>query len=83
MGELRYKPRRVLSPINTNPVSQASRLADEEAKAKKAADKARDKERKKAKKAAAKTDAGSEELKTEIPLRGVIAEEQAPAASGL
>lgn len=51
--------------------TQASRLAEEQAKAKKAADKARDKERKAAKKAAAKSEA-------EIPIRGSVAEEQAP-----
>jgi methionyl-tRNA synthetase len=51
--------------------TQASRLAEEQAKAKKAADKARDKERKAAKKAAAKSAA-------EIPIRGSVAEEQAP-----
>lgn len=69
--------------------TQASRQAEAEAKAKKAADKARDKERKKAKKeaaaaaaAAAKTDGapkGGE--KVELPLRGVVAEEQAPPPS--
>ncbi|RDL38089.1 Nucleotidylyl transferase [Venustampulla echinocandica] len=61
--------------------TQASRLAEEEAKAKKAADKARDKERKKAKKLAAKSGeavATPESSKTELPLRGVVAEEQAP-----
>jgi methionyl-tRNA synthetase len=96
--------------------TQASRLAEEEAKAKKAADKARDKERKKAKKEAAKS-GGSESAngvagtkvhsgsgvveksesddhataagsaadgKVELPLRGAVAEEQAPPpASGL
>lgn len=68
-------------------IIQASRLADEEAKAKKAADKARDKERKKAKKAG-KTDSSSEAvpgveggLKTEIPFRGAVAEEQPPPSS--
>jgi methionyl-tRNA synthetase len=79
--------------------TQASRLAEEEAKAKKKADKERDKERKKAKKAAekagetsvdgvkkeneAKTTTGKKiedksEMKTELPLRGKVAEEQAP-----
>jgi methionyl-tRNA synthetase len=64
--------------------TQASRLAEEEAKAKKAADKLRDKERKKAKKeaaaAAAALAAGGPPgaQKTELPLRGVVAEEQAP-----
>ncbi|KAL5345917.1 methionine--tRNA ligase mes1 [Pseudogymnoascus australis] len=59
--------------------TQASRIAEEEAKAKKAADRARDKERKKAKKEAAKAAAPAEGgLKTELPLRGVTAEEQAP-----
>ncbi|CAG8972486.1 hypothetical protein HYALB_00001176 [Hymenoscyphus albidus] len=62
--------------------TQASRLAEEEAKAKKAADKLRDKERKKTKKEAAKKgeDAKKEEVekKVELPLRGVVAEEQAP-----
>lgn len=61
--------------------TQASRLAEEEAKAKKAADKARDKERKKLKKQAAKTGAPAatpEAAKTELPLRGAAAEEQAP-----
>lgn len=84
--------------------TQASRMAEEEAKAKKKADKERDKERKKLKKDAEKAakdieKAGSteekkeaedkvgkkkekaEELKTELPLRGKVAEEQAPAAS--
>jgi len=61
--------------------TQASRLAEEEAKAKKAADKARDKERKKAKKAAGKTEASTAaDLKTEVPLRGAVAEEKAKAA---
>jgi methionyl-tRNA synthetase len=50
--------------------TQASRQAEEDAKAKKAADKVRDKERKKAKKEAAKS--------AELPLRGAVAEEQAP-----
>lgn len=69
--------------------TQASRQAEAEAKAKKAADKARDKERKKAKKeaaaaaaAAVKTDGvpkGGERM--ELPLRGVVAEEQAPPPS--
>ncbi|QSZ31704.1 hypothetical protein DSL72_001271 [Monilinia vaccinii-corymbosi] len=70
--------------------TQASRLAEEEAQAKKKADKARDKERKKAKKEAerAAKNAGDTEKKdvqepaaaieTEIPLRGKVAEEQAP-----
>jgi methionyl-tRNA synthetase len=60
--------------------TQASRLADEEAKAKKAADKARDKERKKAKKAAAKAGEATpqEPQKVELPFRGAVAEEQAP-----
>lgn len=67
--------------------TQASRLADEEAKAKKAADKLRDKERKKLKKAAAKTGEASKTAETkadtppattELPLRGQVAEEQAP-----
>lgn len=78
--------------------TQASRLAEEEAKAKKVADKARDKERKKAKKEAAKSgesSAGTEPKKSEgtaktvegeskdsaekeLPLRGIVAEEQAP-----
>ena len=102
--------------------TQASRLAEEQAKAKKAADKARDKEKKaasKAKKAAeaaakkeggestnevegkkAESDSGvvekseggdsataagaGSDAKVEIPLRGAVAEEQAPPpASGL
>ena len=96
--------------------TQASRLAEEQAKAKKAADRARDKERKKAKKEAAKNqDAVKSESTNEVagkaaesvdggvdkksnggdhtgstadsrklPLRGVVAEEQAPPpASGL
>jgi len=58
--------------------TQASRLADEEEKAKKKADK----ERKKLKKEAAKKEAGGAEKKeveaTELPLRGKVAEEQAP-----
>ena len=60
--------------------TQASRLAEEEAKAKKAADKARDKERK----AARKAQKAEEEAKgktgetTDLPLRGKVAEEQAP-----
>lgn len=70
--------------------TQASRLAEEEAQAKKKADKARDKERKKAKKEAeraAKAAGGAEKkdapapaaaIETEIPLRGKVAEEQAP-----
>lgn len=80
--------------------TQASRLAEEEAKAKKAADKVRDKERKKAKKEAAKAEQaaiansvaeGAPKVDTkenepkkedakeiELPLRGKIAEEQAP-----
>lgn len=62
--------------------TQASRLAEEEAKAKKKADKERDKERKKAKKEAAKaaTDsaAGIAGTTMTLPLRGVTAEEQAP-----
>jgi methionyl-tRNA synthetase len=78
--------------------TQASRLAEEEAKAKKAADKARDKERKKAKKEAAakafadaqknpeaKTEQKEEKKsieatgeKVELPLRGAVAEEEAP-----
>lgn len=64
--------------------TQASRLAEEEAQAKKKADKARDKERKKAKKEAeraAKAAGGSgvkEQAPVEIPLRGKVAEEQAP-----
>jgi methionyl-tRNA synthetase len=94
--------------------SQASRAAEEEAKAKKAADKLREKERKKAKKDAAKAaeasgaqvgesskSAGAERSKTNeeaakegtpakengaareivLPLRGVVAEEQAPPPS--
>ena len=78
--------------------TQASRLAEDEAKAKKAADKARDKERKKAKKEAAakaladvqknsevKTEKKEEKKsieatgeKVELPLRGAVAEEEAP-----
>ncbi|KAG9229245.1 tRNA synthetases class I (M)-domain-containing protein [Amylocarpus encephaloides] len=66
--------------------TQASRLAEEEAKAKKAADKLRDKERKKARKEvanAAKAGANAEAKpddaeKVELPLRGAVAEEQAP-----
>ena len=78
--------------------TQASRLAEEEAKAKKAADKARDKERKKAKKEAAKSGESSastepkkseaiakkvdedskDSAEKELPLRGAVAEEQAP-----
>lgn len=61
--------------------TQASRLAEEEAKAKKKADKERDKERKKAKKAAAAAAAAGssgETSQTELPLRGKVAEEQAP-----
>jgi methionyl-tRNA synthetase len=75
--------------------TQASRLAEEEAKAKKA-DKEKGKERKGAKKAAGGLDNGGKkeektkekteekikekiEEKTEIPLRGQVAEEQAPA----
>lgn len=63
--------------------NQASRLAEEQAKAKKAADKARDKERKKARKAAAAAGKENEEKKAgyatvELPLRGKVAEEQAP-----
>jgi len=68
--------------------TQASRLAEEEAKAKKAADKARDKERKKAKKEAAKLTAAAEaatrvaaDLETKLPFRGTSAEEQAPDAA--
>jgi methionyl-tRNA synthetase len=73
--------------------TQASRVADEEAKAKKKADKERDKERKKLKKEAEKAakeadKAGAavpeekrEELKTELPLRGKVVEEQAPVAA--
>jgi methionyl-tRNA synthetase len=61
--------------------TQASRLAEEEVKAKKKADKERDKERKKAKKDAARSaaaaGAGAGET-VELPLRGVVAEEQAP-----
>jgi methionyl-tRNA synthetase len=52
--------------------TQASRLAEEEAKAKKKADKEREKERKKA------ADNLEKGEKTEIPLRGQVAEEQAP-----
>jgi methionyl-tRNA synthetase len=55
--------------------TQASRLAEEEAKAKRKADKEREKERKKVKKAANNLEKGE---KTEIPLRGQVAEEQAP-----
>jgi methionyl-tRNA synthetase len=59
--------------------TQASRLAEEEAKAKKKADKEREKERKKAKKAnpskASELENGE---KAEIPLREKVAEEQAP-----
>ena len=60
--------------------TQASRLAEEEAKAKKAADRARDKERKKAKKEAEKKGGEKKEIneKVELPLRGAVAEEQAP-----
>jgi methionyl-tRNA synthetase len=67
--------------------TQASRLAEEEAKAKKKADKEKKKERKKAKKAnpskvgvSKKIEIGKVETgeKTEIPLRGKVAEEQAP-----
>jgi methionyl-tRNA synthetase len=67
--------------------TQASRLAEEEAKAKKKADKEKEKERKKAKKAnpskvgvSEKIEIGKVETgeKTEIPLRGKVAEEQAP-----
>jgi methionyl-tRNA synthetase len=74
--------------------TQASRLAEEEAKAKKKADKEREKERKKAKKAAAEVSTSTvgeaskpkkditigleKGEKTEIPLRGQVAEEQAP-----
>lgn len=71
--------------------TQASRLAEAEAKAKKAADKARDKERKKAKKAAADAEKSGEVKsgegpakageKVEIPFRGAVAEEQAPPPS--
>jgi methionyl-tRNA synthetase len=75
--------------------TQASRLAEAEAKAKKAADRARDKERKKAKKAAAEAEKTGEAPaeaksgegpakageKVEIPFRGVVAEEQAPPPS--
>jgi methionyl-tRNA synthetase len=64
--------------------TQASRLA-EEVKAKKKADKEREKERKKAKKAAGGLDKGGKTEKTEektgIPLRGQVAEEQAPPPS--
>lgn len=59
--------------------TQASRLAEEEAKAKKAADKARDKERKAARKAQkAEEEKGKEGEKVDLPLRGKVAEEQAP-----
>ncbi|PQE03701.1 hypothetical protein CJF30_00006426 [Rutstroemia sp. NJR-2017a BBW] len=62
--------------------TQASRLAEEEAKAKKKADKERDKERKRLKKEAAKKEADAlekkEAVETELPLRGKVAEEQAP-----
>lgn len=62
--------------------TQASRLAEEEAKAKKAADRARDKERKKAKKGAAKAGEGAAKVENgaaiEVSLRGKVAEEQAP-----
>jgi len=69
--------------------TQASRLLAEEEKAKKAADKVRDKERKKARKEAAKSaekgdNGAAADSKVELPLRGVMAEEQAPPpASGL
>jgi methionyl-tRNA synthetase len=62
--------------------TQASRLAEEEAKAKKKADKERDKERKRLKKEAAKKEVDAlekkEAVETELPLRGKVAEEQAP-----
>jgi methionyl-tRNA synthetase len=63
--------------------TQASRLAEEEAKAKKKADKERDKARKAAKKAAAKAAGGEAKVgeQTELPLRGKTAEEQAPPPS--
>ncbi|KAI9738457.1 MAG: putative methionine--tRNA ligase, cytoplasmic protein rar1 [Claussenomyces sp. TS43310] len=61
--------------------TQASRLAEEQAKAKKKADK----EKKKAKKAAAAAGAQAGEAKIELPVRGKeplpVAEEQAPAAA--
>lgn len=64
--------------------TQASRLAEEQEKAKKAAAKKADKERKAARKAAEKAakEAGvdvSAEAKTEIPFRGKTAEEAPPA----
>ncbi|KAH8596521.1 tRNA synthetases class I (M)-domain-containing protein [Bisporella sp. PMI_857] len=61
--------------------TQASRDAEAQAKAQKAADKARDKERKKArkeKKAAEKANLEEIPKTTELPFRGVVAEEQAP-----
>lgn len=60
--------------------TQASRLAEEEAKAKKAADKARDKERKAARKAQKAEEEAKEKTgeTTDLPLRGKVAEEQAP-----
>jgi methionyl-tRNA synthetase len=77
--------------------TQASRLAEEQAKAKKKADKERDKERKKAKKAAAaankdgengeavsagkKEEVEAKKQDVEIPYRGKVAEEQAPEAA--
>jgi len=76
--------------------TQASRAAEDAAKAKKAADKLRDKERKKAKKAAAANgeasgpkdskekiakEEGVTEEKLVLPFRGAVAEEQAPPPS--
>ncbi|RDW60881.1 nucleotidylyl transferase-2 [Coleophoma cylindrospora] len=62
--------------------TQASRLAEEEAKAKKKAEKEKDKEKKRLKKEAekaAKAGAAAQSAEpVEIPLRGKVAEEQAP-----
>ena len=62
---------------------QATREAEALAKAKKAEDKAREKERKKARKLekAAEKLSLKETPEAEIPLKGVVAEEQAPFPS--